>query len=66
MAAENGHGAVVRLLLEAQVDVDVKDEYGGTVLHRTAVNGHEAVVPQLLEAKADVNAKTESGRRALH
>ena len=46
---EEGHEAVVRLLLEKAVDVDSKDkDYGRTPLSWAAEDGHEAVV-QLLE-----------------
>jgi ankyrin repeat protein len=33
-----------RLLLEHKVDVNAKDKYGATALHRVAENGHEVVV----------------------
>ena len=50
-AAENGHEAVVKLLLEKEgVEPDSKDnEYGQTPLSWAAENGHEAVVKLLLE-----------------
>jgi ankyrin repeat protein len=52
LAAEKGHEAVVRLLLEAKADVDAKIEsYGETALQLAAEEGHEAVVRLLLEAK---------------
>jgi ankyrin repeat protein len=35
-------------------DVDAKDRYGVTALHRAASNGHDVVVIRLLEHKADV------------
>jgi ankyrin repeat protein len=56
-AAENGHVAVVRPLLEHKADVNTKIEYGSTALCRAAENGREAVVRLLLEHKADVDAK---------
>jgi ankyrin repeat protein len=37
----------VRVLLEYRADVDAKDEYGRTALHRAAGKGHNAVVPLL-------------------
>ena len=48
-AAENGHGGIVKLLLEYQeVDVNLKEEYGSTALAGAARNGHEAIVKLLL------------------
>jgi ankyrin repeat protein len=55
-AAGNVHEAMVRLLLEAKVDIDGKDNDGWTALHGAAY-GHAEVVRLLLEAKADVEAK---------
>ncbi|RDW73350.1 hypothetical protein BP6252_07257 [Coleophoma cylindrospora] len=48
-AAENGHEAVIKLLLATgQVDVDSKDKYSRSPLSRAAQNGHEAVIKLLL------------------
>ncbi len=49
-AAENGHEAVVKLLLgTGKVDVDARDDkYGRTPLSCASENGHEAVVKLLL------------------
>jgi ankyrin repeat protein len=47
-AAENGHEAVVKLLLlEKAVDVDSKSNNGQTPLSWATGNGHEAVVKLL-------------------
>ncbi len=47
-----GHEAVVKLLLSTgKVNVDMKDNYGGTPLSRAAENGHEAVVKLLRSVK---------------
>jgi ankyrin repeat protein len=49
-AAGNGHEAVVKLLLEKDVDLDSKDSsFGRTPLSHAAGNGHEAVVKRLLD-----------------
>jgi ankyrin repeat protein len=49
-AAERGHGAVVKLLVEKGADVKSKDtSYGQTPLLRAAANGHEAAVKLLVE-----------------
>ena len=47
-AAQNGHEAVVKLLLETgRGDVDSKDDYNQTPLSWAARHGHEAVVKLL-------------------
>ena len=51
-AADNGHEAVFKLLLETgKVDVDSKDSGGRTPRSRAALNGNEAVV-KLLQSSA--------------
>ncbi|CAN9468700.1 unnamed protein product [Alternaria alternata] len=61
-AAENGHAAVVKLLLDTcKADPNTKDESEWTPLLWAAQNGHTAVVKQLLDTgKADPNAEDES------
>ena len=56
-AAESGHEAVVRLLIERDdVDVNIKDGSTKTPLFVAAENGHEAVVRLLIERDdVDVN-----------
>jgi ankyrin repeat protein len=67
-AAEGGHEAVVKLLVEAGADVDAQGgDYGnvlygsefGNPLYAASRGGHEAVVKLLVEAGADVDAKGE-------
>ena len=64
-AAENGHEAVVKLLLEKAIDVDSKDNSNQTPLLWAARNGHEAVVRLLLEKAADVDSDARYGRTPL-
>jgi Ankyrin repeats (3 copies) len=66
-AAENGHGAVVELLLATgKVDVDSKDDSDRTPLSWAAGNGHKAVIELLLATgKVDVDSKDDSGRTPL-
>jgi ankyrin repeat protein len=52
---------VVKLLVEAKADVNVKDWGERTALYRAAKNKYGAVVMVLLEAKADVNVKDNNG-----
>jgi ankyrin repeat protein len=57
-AAENGHEAVVKLLLEKGAELESKDnEHGRTPLSWAAENGHEAVVKLLLEKGAELESK---------
>ena len=52
-AAENGHNEVVKTLIKAKCDLNVKSEDGDTALHRAAESGHGNVVISLLESGAD-------------
>ena len=54
---------MVKLLLSAKADVNVRGEYGSTALYVAVEYRHEAVVKLLLKAKADVNAKDNYGER---
>lgn len=66
-AAENGHDAVVKLLLaNDRVNMDAKDPAGRTPLWLAAGNRHEAVVKLLLmNDRVDVNAKDSARPLAL-
>ena len=67
LAAENGHDAVVKLLLEiGKVDVDSRDDNSRTPLSYAAGNGQNAVVKLLLETgKINVNSGGYYGRTPL-
>ncbi|KAH6883905.1 ankyrin repeat-containing domain protein [Thelonectria olida] len=67
LAAENGHEAIVKLLLDTgNADVNAKDADGLTPLSLVARNGHEAIVKLLLDTgNADANVKNEYGRTPL-
>jgi ankyrin repeat protein len=57
-AAEKGHEAVVRLLVEKGADLESRDSYDGrTPLSWAAEKGHEAVVKLLLGKGAELEAK---------
>jgi ankyrin repeat protein len=51
-AAENGHEAVVKLLLEKGAELETKDKDGRTPLSWAAESEYEAVVKLLLEKGA--------------
>lgn len=61
-AADNGHEAVVRLLLKTgKVDVELKDKWRWTLLSRAATKAHKAVVKLLLGiGKASFDVKNSA------
>ncbi|KAI9767149.1 MAG: hypothetical protein M1839_004622 [Geoglossum umbratile] len=65
-AAESGHDAVVRQLLEEGTGVNARDGLGRTLLHWAAESGRDAVTQLLLEKGSNVNARDDSRRTALH
>ena len=65
MAAQNGHEAVVRALIEAGADVNQATEEGETPLYIAAQDGREAVMRALIQAGADINKATEEGDTPL-
>lgn len=48
VAAQNGHEAVVKLLLERKAAVDLANIQGGTPLLLASKNGHQTIVDMLL------------------
>ena len=67
LAAENGHEAVVKLLLaEDGVDINSKDRYGWTPLSWAVKYKYEVVIKLLLAKDGvDINAKDGLGRTPL-
>ena len=56
-AAEAGHEAIVKQLLEAGAEADAMDGYGETPLFRAARRGFQTIVELLLEKGARANAE---------
>ena len=56
---------IVELLLAEGADVNAKDKYGLTPLHRAASGGHTETAELLITEGADVNAKNEDGKTPL-
>ncbi|OCL02207.1 ankyrin, partial [Glonium stellatum] len=58
--------AVVRLLTEEKVEVDVPNPDGQTALYVAAKKGYEAVARVLIQNRADINTKEQHGGTALY
>lgn len=63
-AVSNGNGEMVRALLEAGADPDLKGR-GFTPLGMAALQGHVRIVRQLLKAGADVDRKSNDGNTPI-
>lgn len=65
-AAEKGHAAIVKMLLENGAPVEVKGgRYKQAPLSLGARKGHIAVVQLLVEEGADIDTKDDNGKTAL-
>ena len=67
-AVKEGSVECVKLLLEANADVNKTHKYGSawTPLHQASDSGFVECVKILIDWKADVNAKTKDGLSPLH
>ena len=66
IAAQQGHEAVVRLLLGRGASIDATDQEHRTALHTAAQQGHEAVARLLLGHGASIDATDHESRTPLH
>src|SRR5690242_878150 len=66
MAASDGHGEAVTLLLQAGADVNARSGQNASALYAAASNGHKEVVKLLLKAGADVDAHSGQSTSALY
>ena len=60
-AARDKNIEVLKQHLESGIDVNLKDKFGDTPLHKAALNGHKAIAELLIEKGADVNIIISSG-----
>ncbi|OCL01008.1 ankyrin, partial [Cenococcum geophilum 1.58] len=65
-AAQKGHEAVVRLLLDRGANIEAKCKFtDSTALHDAALYGHVAVTELLLDRGADTEARGVDGKTAM-
>jgi cytohesin len=65
LAAQAGHAAVVRYLLQNGSQTKVHDYEGDTPLHLAAAQGHAEIITLLLEAGAPIHATNRQQETAL-
>lgn len=65
-SAENGHAAIVKILIDNGADLNSCDFYGWTPLMKAVYGGHVETVQALVEKKAKVNIKNNGGITALY
>jgi len=63
--AQEGDVGEVKSLIESGVNVNLRDDFGRTILTYASEEGQIEVVKVLLEAGVDVNARADSGLTAL-
>ncbi|XP_061113843.1 E3 ubiquitin-protein ligase MIB2 isoform X3 [Conger conger] len=66
VAAHQGHMEVVKVLLQANSSIEVKDEDGDTALHYTAFGNQPEIARLLLSKGVNVNLLNNSMCTALH
>lgn len=65
-AARAGHRDKVQQALDADVAVDVQDDWGLSPLHNAAIAGHAEVLSLLLDRNAGLDDSSQRGQTALH
>ena len=61
-AADAGESSVIKALLEAQVDLEAKDQSGNTALHLAAQAGHSDIVLLLTDFGVTFEAENHAGQ----
>ena len=64
-AAERGHTEIVKFLIDAKANLNIKTNYGYTASMLAAKGGHTEIVKFLIEAEADMNITDNFGKTTL-
>ena len=65
-AVDAGNEAMVKLLLDYNADIHVRDDLNRGLLHSAAIDGYEGIVQLLLERGLEVDAQDQNGKTPLH
>ena len=65
-AVDAGNEAMVKLLLEYNANVEIRDDLNRGLLHSAAIDGYERIVGLLLEKGLDIDAQDHNGKTPLH
>lgn len=57
---------IVRNLLDLKADIDKRDDFDRTMLHRATIDGDIDMIKFLLLCKADINARDIGGFTHVH
>ncbi|XP_070330082.1 acyl-CoA-binding domain-containing protein 6 isoform X2 [Odocoileus virginianus] len=63
---ENNIDHVTKVIKTKNMDVNMKDAEGRTLLHWACDRGHKELVTVLLQYRADINCQDNEGQTALH
>ncbi|CAM9293998.1 unnamed protein product [Ectocarpus sp. 8 AP-2014] len=66
ISAQNGHGGVTQLLIDAGADLDAATDEGVTSLHQAADGGHSEILSMLVKAGANHDTQTYNGSTPLY
>lgn len=57
LAAASGQEAIVGMLLERDIDLELEDNNGCKALHLAGLHGHDTIVELLVNKGADINSR---------
>ncbi|XP_028968353.1 E3 ubiquitin-protein ligase MIB1 [Galendromus occidentalis] len=65
-ACQNGHMAVIRVLLTYGADVEIEDNHGDRAIHHAAFGDEPGAIQLLAQANGDLNARNKQRQTPLH